>query len=191
MRLYNEASSEAIVIPFNRAGATSKTTIGIEGRAYELRDSAVSLAREGFRIFPVVEGGKVPAIKDWQDQACDDPNRVRRFWSEAISDEPMAYNIGIVTGAGLFVLDIDNKNGKQGSATLAGLELAHGDLSPTFVVRTASGGFHYYFRAPPSLWIPNSAGKLGPGIDVRGDGGYVVGPGSIVAGGMYKPEPQL
>jgi hypothetical protein len=53
-------------------------------------------------------------------------------------------------------------------------------------VRTPSGGHHLYFRQSPGQEIRNSAGRLGPGVDVRGHGGYVIGPGSVVAGERYE-----
>jgi hypothetical protein len=52
------------------------------------------------------------------------------------------------------------------------------------MARTPSGGFHYYFRWQHPLG--NSAGKLGPGLDTRGEGGYVVVPPSIIDGSYYE-----
>jgi hypothetical protein len=56
--------------------------------------------------------------------------------------------------------------------------------SGTFTVTTPSGGTHLYFRAPVAA-IANSASRLGPLIDIRADGGYVLGPGSRVGGRSY------
>lgn len=87
-------------------------------------------------------------------------------------------NIGIATGAvsGIFVLDIDPRH--EGDETLAALERQHGALPSTWRFLTGGGGEHVVFRHP-GAHIPNSAGKLGPGIDVRGDGGYIVAPPSV------------
>jgi hypothetical protein len=52
-------------------------------------------------------------------------------------------------------------------------------------VDTPSGGQHLYYAAPPGREIRNSAGKIGPMIDVRGAGGYVLGPGSVIGGAAY------
>ena len=84
--------------------------------------------------------------------------------------------VGIRTGAesGLVVLDVDPEHG--GAETLAALERQHGPL-PGPHVRTGGGGRHYFF-AHPGGEVRNSAGRLGPGLDVRGDGGYVVAPPS-------------
>jgi putative DNA primase/helicase len=87
------------------------------------------------------------------------------------------FNLGIVTGAasGVIALDIDPRH--DGELTLAALEAKHGELPPTWRFLTGGGGEHILFRHPGHL-VANSAGKLGPGIDVRGDGGYIVAPPS-------------
>lgn len=94
---------------------------------------------------------------------------------------------GIVTGArnGIWVLDLDRKNGKDGLRAMTELAADHGGLPDTYTVKTKSGGFHLYWRWPdapdsgPAPQIRNRAGLL-PGVDVRGEGGYVR------AGGPYK-----
>jgi hypothetical protein len=93
----------------------------------------------------------------------------RARWPEA--------NIGIVTGtvSGLVVLDVDPEKG--GEASLAALEAAFGPLPATLSVRTGGGGQHLYFRHPGEP-VPCAVG-LRAGLDVRGDGGYVVAPPSI------------
>lgn len=97
-------------------------------------------------------------------------------------------NVGIATGveSGLIVLDIDPAAG--GNESFDDMIGKFGKLPDTVEVFTGSGGRHIYFRHPGGV-IRNSAGKLGPGLDVRGDGGYVVGPGSTHAsGGAYGFE---
>ncbi len=76
------------------------------------------------------------------------------------------HNIGIATGevSNLIVLDIDPRHG--GDATLACFERLHGKLPPTVRFKTGGGGQHILFRHPGGC-IPNSAGKIGPGVDVR------------------------
>ena len=118
-----------------------------------------------------------------------------RYWGDAGEEPTVAEGggCGIRTGDGLFVLDLDVKDGKDGVAALEQV-LAGRELPDTVVVYTPSGGVHLYFEAPPDAtgappWIGNSRGALGPGIDVRGDGGYVVGPGSPHRlGGVYHEE---
>lgn len=151
-----------------------------------LRSQAVALAKQGRRVFPLVPNGKTPAVEEWKSQASSDPERVHRFWSEALSGDPLGYNIGIATGDGVFVIDVDNKDGKNGSLSLESLELRNSDLPTTLTVSTPTGGNHVYLAAPPGAYIPNSASKLGEGLDIRGDGGYVVGPGSVIDGKHYE-----
>jgi Bifunctional DNA primase/polymerase, N-terminal len=84
-------------------------------------------------------------------------------------------NVGIRTGAdsGLVVLDVDRKAGRL---TLRGLVAHYGRFDARWA-RTGSGGWHAYF-AHPGIAVSNSAGRIGIGLDVRGDGGYVVAPPS-------------
>ncbi|MGE0650799.1 MAG: bifunctional DNA primase/polymerase [Alphaproteobacteria bacterium] len=99
--------------------------------------------------------------------------------------EGKAWNIGIATGAasGIVVLDIDPRHG--GDEALAALEAQHGPLPLTWRFLTGGGGEHVLFRHPGGV-VKNSAGKVGPGIDVRGDGGYIVAPPSIhISGRPY------
>ncbi|MET9557831.1 bifunctional DNA primase/polymerase [Streptomyces sp. NPDC006645] len=62
-------------------------------------------------------------------------------------------------------------------------------LPETVVVLTPSGGRHIWLSGPAGVTVPNSAGRLAPGIDVRGSGGYLVGPGSVTARGAYRLAP--
>lgn len=93
-------------------------------------------------------------------------------------------NVGILTGeaSGIFVLDIDpNDNGFE---SMRQLIAAHGALPATFIVKTGTGGFHYYFQMP-DFDMRNSAKKIAPGIDIRANGGMVVAPGSVSYAGPY------
>lgn len=92
-------------------------------------------------------------------------------------------NIGIRTGAvsGLVVVDIDPAHG--GNDTISRLQRRHGRLEQAIEVETGSLGSHLYF-AHPGGNIRNDAGRrLGPGVDIRGDGGYIVAPPSVHATG--------
>lgn len=98
-------------------------------------------------------------------------------------------NVGVRTGtsAGLVVVDIDRKDGRDGLAALRekfGAELDA--LFPsTFSVQTPTGGLHWYYESDAP--ITNSASLVAHGVDVRGEGGYVVGPRSMrMDGGRYQ-----
>ena len=104
--------------------------------------------------------GKVPTGKGW-------PKREPRTLAEAEA-WALAGNIGVRCGPAsgrLIVIDIDSLKG----GTLDGLP----PLPPTVTVLTGGGGQHRYFRLPPGVSIGNSAGKLAPHVDVRGEGGQV------------------
>ncbi|WP_101389229.1 bifunctional DNA primase/polymerase [Streptomyces sp. TLI_146] len=75
-------------------------------------------------------------------------------------------------------------------AALQHLALRHLFTIPeTVVVITPSGGRHIWLTGPPDRVVPNSASRLAPGIDVRGAGGYLVGPGSLTSNGVYRLAP--
>jgi putative DNA primase/helicase len=86
-------------------------------------------------------------------------------------------NIGVPTGkaSALLVLDVDPDRG--GRESLAILEREIGELPCTYRVQTGGGGEHIYFRYPRER-VGCSAGLLGPALDVRGEGGYIVAPPS-------------
>lgn len=145
--------------------------------------AAITYARRGWRVLPLLINSKRPALTRWPDLASVDPRQVADWWI----DDPDR-NIGLATGAGsgFFVLDIDPKNG--GDVALAELVAAHGALPATYTVRTGSGGTHYYFLVP-DFDVTNSPGSLrGTGIDVRGEGGQVVAPPSRTNVGTYALE---
>lgn len=141
---------------------------------------ALDLAARGFRVFPLRENDWRPKIKGWVDAATTDPDQIRRWWTQW----PKA-NVGVATGQGLVVIDIDNKKGKNGSASFAALGLPAESLD-TFTVETPSGGRHAYFQLSDRR---NTVDVLGDGLDVRGRGGYVVGPGSTLTEGAKHGQP--
>ena len=179
----------------------------------ELRHWALHLAEQGWPIFPLRPGSKVPALHrfdrcprtgacfsghvGWEQRATTDPQVIERCWRHD------AYNIGLATGpAGLVVLDLDvAKHGEvppqgwnmlgvsTGSEVLADLaERASITIPDTYAVTTPSGGMHLYFRAPREVELRNTQGEHGLGwlIDTRAHGGYVVAPGSLVPPAGYE-----
>jgi hypothetical protein len=128
--------------------------------------AASEYAARGWRVFPL--NGKVPlAGSNGCLGASSDPAAVV-LW-------PPGVNVGIATGRGLVVLDIDHRY--DGGDSLAELERRHGRLPLTVSAETGGGGEHMFFASHAR--VRNSAGKLGRGLDVRGEGGYVVAPPSI------------
>lgn len=145
-------------------------------------DAALAYAARGWRVIPIPPGRKHPGIAAWQREGTTDAARIRHWWSAAPD-----HGVGIVTGAtsGLWVLDIDVAGDKAGDDTLAELEAAYEALPATHEVITGSGGRHLYFAWPADQEIRNSAsGVLGPGIDVRGEGGQVLAPPTVHPNGQ-------
>ncbi|MEU6577731.1 bifunctional DNA primase/polymerase [Streptomyces sp. NPDC046805] len=121
--------------------------------------------------------------------ASTDPARIRALFAAA----PWATGYGIACGLPphhLIGIDLDTKPGTDSPAALRELALRHLFTIPeTVVVLTPSGGRHLWLSGPPDVAVPNSAGRLAPGIDVRGAGGYLVGPGSRTDHGVYGTAP--
>ena len=120
--------------------------------------------------------GKHPRLPNGVKGASSDADQVRRWFGQCTHA-----NIGIATGAhsGIAVLDIDVKSG--GLESLKQLEEEHEMLPRNHLVKTGSGGYHFYFQYPgPDLG--NRTGVL-PGVDFKTDGGFIVAPPSIHACG--------
>jgi len=133
--------------------------------------AALALAYKGLAVFPCRPRDKRPATASGLKDATLDLEVIRQWWRQ----EPQ-FNIGIATGAisNIFVIDVD---GPDAESELRKLEAEHGELPPTVESITARGR-HLFFKWPDCI-VRNSAGKLAGGIDVRGDGGYVLVPPSI------------
>lgn len=91
-------------------------------------------------------------------------------------------NVAIATGGGLMIVDVDPRNG--GDKTLAELERKYGTLRRDASVVTGGGGEHIYFKYPTNLAVRSVGDALGPGIDLKADGGYVVAPPSLHKSGQ-------
>jgi len=133
--------------------------------------SALTYAGKGLHVFPCLPRDKRPATANGVKAVTADPDTIRRLWQH----DPQ-FNIGVATGtpSGIFILDVD---GIDAEAELRKLEAQHGALPATVEVITARGR-HVYFKMPDAP-IRNSAGKLGPGLDIRATGGYVLAPPSV------------
>ncbi len=154
---------------YNRRGLEKKR----HGSAPSLRGAALAYARRGLPVFPCEAGGKRPLTYNGFWDATTEAHHIRAWWSRW-----PAANVGVPTGghSGLLVLDVDPRAG--GFESLALLERKNGPLPETARARTGGGGVHVFFRYPAGETVRNSAGTLGVGLDVRGEGGYVVVPPS-------------
>jgi putative DNA primase/helicase len=113
--------------------------------------------------------------------ASTDEAKIRRWW-ETWEDA----NIGVATGkeSGIFALDVDPRRG--GAEALASLEAEHGKLPETRIADTGGGGVHHLFKYP-DFPVKNSTGILGPGLDIKGEGGaVVVVPSLHTSGKQYR-----
>jgi Bifunctional DNA primase/polymerase, N-terminal len=155
---------------------------GIAGYSRELLRGALIYDRRGIPVFPCEAGGKRPLTADGFFEATTDEARIRGWWGRW----PNA-NVAIPTGerSKLLVLDVDSG---EGTDSVALLELSRGQAPKTARAATGGGGMHLYFRYPSpqelmsaglyTRHVRNSQGLLGDGLDVRGEGGYVVAPPS-------------
>ncbi|MER6238511.1 bifunctional DNA primase/polymerase [Streptomyces clavifer] len=171
---------------------------------------ALSAAERGLPVFPL-SANKLPALRSpHHDEtpptrcrgacglpghgvhdATTHPAAVRALFAAA----PRATGYGIACGRpphrliGID-LDIDPTHGNDSVAALQQLALQHLFTIPaTVTVVTPSGGRHLWLTGPSGVAVPNSASRLAPGIDVRGAGGYLVGPGSVTTHGSYRLAP--
>jgi hypothetical protein len=142
----------------------------------DLAEAAVAYARRGWHVFPLATRSKLPAIAAKFGgrgvlDATPDEAKARSWWN--INN---TYNIGIATCIGFWAMDVDPRHG--GDETLIALERQHGDLPHTVIGLTGGGGRHVLFKYVAG--IRNSAQRrLGAGLDVRGEGGYIVAPPSV------------
>jgi hypothetical protein len=134
--------------------------------------TALAFAARGMHVFPCWPRGKTPVPKRGLLEATRDTETIKSWWRR----QPER-NIAIRTGAvsNLIVIDVDSG---EAESALARLEAEHSESLPPSVEVITSRGRHIWFRHPGGK-IPNSAGRIGGGIDVRGDGGYVLAPPSI------------
>ena len=159
---------------------------------FDLLTTAHAHAERGWCVFPLRPDDKRPAVKDWENRATVEPDRITRCWSSG------PYGVGIACGpSGLVVVDLDTPKPDQPSpfgddrhrtgvdvfAALAGRH--DGGITATYTVTTGRGGTHLYYTHPDGPQQRNTAGTLGWLIDTRAHGGYVVAAGSTVTGRPY------
>lgn len=140
-------------------------------------DQILEYASRGWPVFPV-SFKKTPLTPHGCKDASTDIATIEKWWTE----KPTA-NVAIATGkiAGLVVVDIDIKQGKDGLESLYTEFGEHLDLNPCnqLIARTPSGGIHVYYRWDDQFSATVAAGVL-TGVDIRGEGGYVLAPPSVL-----------
>jgi len=174
--------------------------------------SALAAALRGWYVFPCVVGGKRPALRgNWQDLATTSTGQVRDWWARAPYNIGIACGPSKLIVIDLDLphgseddreadREADPEDGKEdgdradgalfplsGADILSMLARQQGERYPggTYVVDTPSGGCHLYFSAAGETRVRNSAGAVGRHIDVRADGGYIVGAGSRIGERAY------
>ena len=129
-----------------------------------LGQTALAYAQLGWRVFPLAPRSKRPIRSPSFHEATWDAATIHAWWHA-----DGRRNIGLATGAGLIALDLDPAHGAGPWWQAHGPTLRH-----TVAARSGNGGWHLLLRVPPACEIRNSSSKLAPGVDVRGDGGYLV-----------------
>ncbi|WP_328881821.1 bifunctional DNA primase/polymerase [Streptomyces sp. NBC_00299] len=166
--------------------------------------AALLSAERGWPVIPLTPNTKRPAghperscpgtgrcsagHRTPEQRATTAPDLIHAAWAHK------PYNVGVATGpAGLLVVDLDvckpeePEGAPDGATSFKALcERADEPIPYTYQVRTPSGGRHLYFTAPPGSRFKNSVNRLGPHIDTRAWGGYVVAAGSTTAHGAYE-----
>lgn len=146
-------------------------------RAYGIGAAALRYARLGFAVLPLESGAKRPhpvLVPHGVRQATRDAAAIRDWWSQA----PGA-NIGVACGSAsrLAVIDMDCKNELDGKREFGRFLYQHEGYAASVLrapcASTPSGGWHMWLRVPDGVRVPERPGIL-PGVDAKGDGGYVV-----------------
>lgn len=142
-------------------------------------------AHPSWYVFPILKRAKYPPLlRDNLDAASNDPAQIKT-WAAQWPDS----NWGLaLRKSRVIVLDLDAKQSKIGRITLAKLETKHGKLPSTYIVRTPSGGFHFYFAEANGVQHACRIGVHGFGRDLDSPN-YVLLAGSVLAGGaLYRKE---
>jgi hypothetical protein len=159
-------------------------------RVPPLAAAALAAAELG-PVLPLWPRRKTPARKLWESWATTNPGILIATWAES------PYNVAIATGrAGLVVIDLDDPQGedpppewagvRHGADVLERLAARAGEPIPDTLTVATPGGRHLYFREPDDRCLRNTTGRLGPWIDTRARGGYIVAAGSRTPAGVYQ-----
>lgn len=158
--------------------STPSITAGIPPLSTPLLDAALAYAAQGLRVIPCEPNGKKPLILNWTLRASDDPAVIRQWWTRW----PNA-NIGLLTGYGIDVLDVDVKDGRGGWRMMEYVASFGLLRDPIAVIRTPSGGLHLWYRASGA-----NCGAIGEHRDLEFKGwrSNVIAPPSVIDGRRYE-----
>lgn len=153
-------------------------------RKQDNRSFALAMAGRGYKIVPLPPREKFPkGLAEWQKKATCDVLQIEKWFKDpeigigwAMGTQPNGLNL-----AGI---DVDVADGKQGWASLRALDVQFGlrpMIKSTITSVTGSDGRHLIVSTGPTV-VTN--GKLGAGLDLRGEGGFLVAPPSIHPNGQ-------
>lgn len=170
----------------------------------DMLDRSLRYIANGLAVIPLHPNTKLPALIGWTTAPFPTEKKCHEWFGKGTggtggtgslpAGQAPGYNIGIRTGrvSGIFVVDIDIRDG--GMATWMTLQKDYVfNGSEKAAVVTPSGGLHIYYRLPVdpvtglTIAIKTCAGQLGPGVDLRGEGGQVAAPPSVIDGIAYRP----
>ena len=139
-------------------------------------EAAIGMACKGMRIFPC-GADKQPLTAHGFKDASNDEAVIRDWWTRW-PDAGIGMPTGKINGDIVLDVDMDRERGIDGEAALQALQTREGTVIPTTrTVRTPRGGRHLYFKHPGGA-VKNSTSKIGPGLDIKADSGYVIAPPS-------------
>ncbi len=150
---------------------------GSNDPAPQVLQHAKTYAKAGVRVLPLKANSKAACLLDWGNKAFTDQNQITKWFGNGA-----IYNIGLAMGTWahtategtyLVCVDIDMHHGIDGCAAFDQLAAEHGgDIGQPFIADTATGGQHLVYTTDTPL--TNESGALPPGIDIRGQGGYIM-----------------
>jgi putative DNA primase/helicase len=170
----------------------------MSGETSLLLEAALNYARRGWAVFPChstdaggncscgkpgcASAGKHPRTAHGLKDATTDEATIREWWA-ASPDANVAINMG---ASGLVGIDIDTKHGQPGDETWHAVKAELGVIEDTVIVETPNKGLHLWYRTTSNRIGCDTNGELiGSGVDVKGEGGYLLVPPSSIAGVEY------
>ena len=149
---------------------------------------ALILSREGFSVFPCFEAdegnhkAKSPRVK-WREASTTNGDAITRWWS-AWPNAAIGLDLG---KSGLLVIDADRHDVEADGVAAFGEIMSDNGFDPDSapIVATPNNGCHYYFRLGEGQDHGNGEGDLPDGINVRGNGGYVIAPATNMGDGTF------